>query len=54
MKKKQISIKNLIYLKKEVLEDKEETKPGKFPDDDFGSIDDDYLDVPTFLRKDKK
>lgn len=46
--------KKLDIFEKEVLEDKEETKPGKFPDDDFGSIDDDYLDVPTFLRKDKK
>jgi len=46
--------KKLDIFEKEVLEDKEETKSGKFPDDDFGSIDDDYLDVPTFLRKDKK
>ncbi len=46
--------KKLDIFEKEILEDKEETKPDKFPDDDFGSIDDDYLDVPTFLRKDKK
>ncbi|MCJ7665392.1 MAG: cell division protein FtsZ [Actinobacteria bacterium] len=40
---------------KEILEDKEGTKIDRFPDDDFGSIDDDdYLDIPTFLRKDKK
>ena len=46
--------KKLDIFEKEILEDKEETKPDRFPDDDFGSIDDDYLDVPTFLRKDKK
>jgi len=46
--------KKLDIFEKEILDDKEETKPDKFPDDDFGSIDDDYLDVPTFLRKDKK
>ena len=27
----------------------------KFSDDDFAAVnDDDYLDIPTFLRKDKK
>lgn len=46
--------KKLDIFEKEILEDKEETKLDRFPDDDFGSIDDDYLDVPTFLRKDKK
>jgi len=46
--------KKLDIFEKEILEDKEEAKLDRFPDDDFGSIDDDYLDVPTFLRKDKK
>ena len=46
--------KKLDIFEKEILEDKKDTKIDKFPDDDFGSIDDDYLDVPTFLRKDKK
>jgi len=46
--------KKLDVFEEEILEDKKETKIDKFPDDDFGSIDDDYLDVPTFLRKDKK
>ena len=46
--------KKLDIFEKEILDDKEEAKLDKFPDDDFGSIDDDYLDVPTFLRKDKK
>lgn len=46
--------KKLDIFEKEILEDKDETKLDRFPDDDFGSIDDDYLDVPTFLRKDKK
>lgn len=46
--------KKLDIFEKEISEDREDTKIDKFPDDDFGSIDDDYLDVPTFLRKDKK
>lgn len=46
--------KKLDIFEKEILEDRKDTKIDKFPDDDFGSIDDDYLDVPTFLRKDKK
>jgi cell division protein FtsZ len=46
--------KKLDIFEKDILEDKKDTKIDKFPDDDFGSIDDDYLDVPTFLRKDKK
>ena len=46
--------KKLDIFEKEILEDKEETKLDRFPDDDFGSMDDDYVDVPTFLRKDKK
>ncbi|MCJ7471975.1 MAG: cell division protein FtsZ [Actinobacteria bacterium] len=46
--------KKLDIFEKEILEDKDETKLDRFPDDDFGSMDDDYLDVPTFLRKDKK
>ncbi|MFC2144895.1 cell division protein FtsZ [Actinomycetota bacterium] len=46
--------KKLDIFEKEILDDRKDTKIDKFPDDDFGSIDDDYLDVPTFLRKDKK
>ena len=46
--------KKLDIFEKEISEDKKEAVPDKFPDDDFVSMDDDYLDVPTFLRKDKK
>ena len=47
--------KKLDIFEKEISEEKEEPKLDRFPDDDFGSIDDDdYLDIPTFLRKDKK
>lgn len=47
--------KKLDVFEEEILEGKKEPKLDKFPDDDFGSIeDDDYLDIPTFLRKDKK
>jgi len=47
--------KKLDIYEKEISEEKEEPKIDRFPDDDFGSIDDDdYLDIPTFLRKDKK
>ncbi len=47
--------KKLDIFEKEISEEKEEPKIDRFPDDDFGSIDDDdYLDIPTFLRKDKK
>jgi len=45
----------LDIFEKEISEDKEEPKIDRFPEDDFSSIsDDDYLDIPTFLRKDKK
>ncbi len=46
--------KKLDIFEEEISEDKKETKIDKFPEDDFGSINDDYLDIPTFLRKDKK
>lgn len=47
--------KKLDIFEKEISEEKEEPKIDRFPDDDFASIDDDdYLDIPTFLRKDKK
>lgn len=46
--------KKFDIFEKEISEEKEEPKPDRFPDDDFGSIDDDYLDIPTFLRKNKK
>ncbi len=47
--------KKLDIFEKVISEEKEEPKIDRFPDDDFGSIDDDdYLDIPTFLRKDKK
>jgi cell division protein FtsZ len=52
--------KDSIGKKLDILEDeltKKEKEPllDKFSDDDFASVsDDDYLDIPTFLRKDKK
>ncbi len=47
--------KKLDELEEELVEEEERPARDKFRDDDFAAInDDDYLDIPTFLRKDKK
>jgi cell division protein FtsZ len=47
--------KKLDILEDELKEDESKPVLGKFSDDDFAEVnDDDYLDIPTFLRKDKK
>jgi cell division protein FtsZ len=47
--------KKLDELEEELVEEEESPSRDKFRDDDFAAInDDDYLDIPTFLRKDKK
>lgn len=47
--------KKLDILEEELSGDEKEPALDKFSDDDFASVnDDDYLDIPTFLRKDKK
>lgn len=54
-RKKEEAKKKIDILEKEISEDKKELSLNKFSDDDFASVnDDDYLDIPTFLRKDKK
>lgn len=47
--------KKLDIFEKEISSDKKEPAPDRFSEDDFTHVnDDDYLDIPTFLRKDKK
>jgi cell division protein FtsZ len=47
--------KKLDILEDELKEDEKKPTLDKFSDDDFAAVnDDDYLDIPTFLRKDKK
>jgi cell division protein FtsZ len=46
--------KKLDIFEEEITEEEKEPAIDKFSDNDFSSIDDDYLDIPTFLRKDKK
>jgi cell division protein FtsZ len=47
--------KKLDMLEDELKEDEKKPALDKFSDDDFAAVnDDDYLDIPTFLRKDKK
>ncbi len=47
--------KKLDIFEKEIKEEDKESVIDKYSEDDFSSInDDDYLDIPTFLRKDKK
>ncbi len=47
--------KKLDIFEKEISEDKKESALDRFSEDDFAPVsDDDYLDIPTFLRKDKK
>lgn len=54
-RKKEEANKKIDLFEKEITEDKKEPSLSKFSDDDFASVnDDDYLDIPTFLRKDKK
>lgn len=54
-RKKEEAKKKIDIFEKKIFEDKEESSLSKFSDDDFASVnDDDYLDIPTFLRKDKK
>jgi cell division protein FtsZ len=52
--KKSLS-KKLDIFEKEIKEEEKESVIDKYSEDDFSSInEDDYLDIPTFLRKDKK
>jgi len=54
-REKEEAKKKIDIFEKEIFEDKKEPSLSKFSDDDFASVnDDDYLDIPTFLRKDKK
>jgi cell division protein FtsZ len=47
--------KKLDIFEKEIIEEEKEPAIDKYSEDDFSEInDDDYLDIPTFLRKDKK
>jgi len=47
--------KKLDIFEKEISSDKKEPALDRFSEDDFTHVnDDDYLDIPTFLRKDKK
>jgi len=47
--------KKLDIREEKLSEDKKESAPDKFSNDDFAAVnDDDYLDIPTFLRKEKK
>ncbi len=47
--------KKLDILEDELKEDEKKPVLDNFSDDDFAAVnDDDYLDIPTFLRKDKK
>jgi len=54
-REKEEAKKKIDIFEKEIFEDRKEPSLSKFSDDDFASVnDDDYLDIPTFLRKDKK
>ena len=53
--KKEEARKKVDAFEKEIIEEKKRPPINKFSEDDFASVnDDDYLDIPTFLRKDKK
>ena len=53
--KKEEARKKVDAFEKKIIEEKKRPPVNKFSEDDFASVnDDDYLDIPTFLRKDKK